>query len=240
MSEMSSRLALVTGGNRGIGFDIARQLAARGVCVVIGARDIDKGRSAAKMLTGAGGAVAAVGLDVTDAESIRRACSDVERQHGAIDILVNNAAILIDGPGGFSSSLFDMTDETAQRTWETNLLGPARLIQTIVPGMTARGYGRVVNLSSRAGQLAQMRAGFPAYRMSKAALNALTRITAAEVGAGNVKVNAMCPGWCRTEMGGREAERAPSEGAKTAVWLATLPESGPNGGFFHDQKEIAW
>jgi NAD(P)-dependent dehydrogenase (short-subunit alcohol dehydrogenase family) len=113
-------------------------------------------------------------------------------------------------------------------------------MQAIVPGMTARGFGRVVNLSSRAGQLAEMGMGFPAYRMSKAALNALTKLTAAEVGKGNVKINALCPGWCRTDMGGAGATRSPEDGAKTAVWLAMLPDNGPSGKFFHDNREIPW
>jgi NAD(P)-dependent dehydrogenase (short-subunit alcohol dehydrogenase family) len=240
MNVSPARLALVTGGNRGIGLEIARQLAQQGVRVIIGARDIEKGRVAASSLAVERNAVTAIALDVTDEESVARACAEAERTHGRIDIVVNNAAILIDGPGGFSSSLFDMSDDTARRTWETNVLGPARLIKALVPGMKARGYGRVVNLSSRAGQLQHMGAGYPAYRMSKAALNALTRVAAAEAGAGNVKINAMCPGWCKTDMGGPQADRAPSEGARTAVWLAMLPESGPNGRFFHDQKEIAW
>ena len=233
-------IALVTGGNRGIGFEIAKQLADRGLRVVIGARDLEKGEAAAKALAGDGRTIEAVALDVPDEHSIARACAEIERQHGALDILVNNAGILIDGPGGFSSSLLDMTAETARRTWETNVLGPARMMQAVLPGMTARGYGRVVNLSSRAGQLAEMGMGFPAYRMSKAALNALTKLSAAEAGTGNIKINAMCPGWCRTDMGGAEAPRQASDGAKTAVWLAMLPGDGPSGKFFHDQREVAW
>jgi NAD(P)-dependent dehydrogenase (short-subunit alcohol dehydrogenase family) len=240
MTTMPTRLALVTGGNRGIGFEVAKQLAAQGVHVIIGARDLDKGHKAAKVLAGEGRKIDAVVLDVASAESITQACAGIARQHGAIDILVNNAGILIDGPGGFSSSLFDMTDDTARQTWETNVLGPARLMRAIVPGMSARGFGRVVNISSRAGQLAEMGMGFPAYRMSKSALNALTKLTAAEVGVGNVKINAMCPGWCKTDMGGAGATRTPEDGAKTAVWLAMLADNGPSGGFFHDNREIPW
>ena len=231
----AARLALITGANRGIGFEIARQLAAQGVRVVISARDAVNGQQAARTL----GVESAV-LDVTSDESIKLAVRQVEQLQGPIDILVNNAAVLIDGPGGFSSSLFEMTAETARLTWETNVLGPARLIQAIVPGMKALGFGRVVNLSSRAGQLEHMGSGFPAYRMSKAALNALTQIAAAEIGDGNIKINAMCPGWCRTDMGGPGADRAASKGAKTAVWLVMLSSDGPSGRFFHDQKEIAW
>jgi NAD(P)-dependent dehydrogenase (short-subunit alcohol dehydrogenase family) len=126
------------------------------------------------------------------------------------------------------------------KTFATNTVGPLRLIEAFVPGMRERGYGRVVNLSSGAGQLSDMGAGYPAYRMSKAALNALTRITAAELGRGNVKINAMCPGWVRTEMGGPNATRTVDKGAETAVWLATLPADGPSGGFFRDMKPIPW
>lgn len=238
------RTALITGAYRGIGLEIARQLADGGVRVVVSARDLSKAEAAAATLKATGADVSAVALDVTDAHSIAQAVASVEGQHGAIDILVNNAAILIDGPGGFSASLFDMTDDTVRRTFETNVSGPARMIQAVLPGMIARRYGRIVNLSSRAGQLSDMGAGFPAYRMSKAALNALTRIAATEARASNakadVKINAACPGWCRTDMGGEDAARTAAEGAKTPVWLALLDRDGPTGGFFHDHKPIAW
>jgi NAD(P)-dependent dehydrogenase (short-subunit alcohol dehydrogenase family) len=125
-------------------------------------------------------------------------------------------------------------------TFKTNTLGPLQLIQAVVPHMKARGYGRIVNLSSGAGQLADMGGGFPAYRMSKAALNALTRIAAAELGPGDIKINAMCPGWVKTAMGGPGATRSVEKGAETAVWLATLPADGPTGGFFRDRKPIPW
>ena len=236
----AARLALITGANRGIGFEIARQLAAQGMRVVIGCRNAAKGQTAAGTLAAEGVSIDVVTLDVTSDESIKLAVRQVEQLQGPIDILVNNAGVLIDGPGGFSSSLFEMTAETARLTWETNVLGPVQLIQAVVPGMKALGFGRVVNLSSRAGQLEHMGSGFPAYRMSKAALNALTQIAAAEIGDGNIKINAMCPGWCRTDMGGPGADRAASKGAKTAVWLAMLASDGPSGRFFHDQKEIAW
>lgn len=234
------QLALVTGGNRGIGLEIARQLSADGIRVVIGARDLSNGRAAARDVSANSRFVDAVELDVTHADSVESAMRTIEKEHGAIDILVNNAGILIDGPGGFSSSLFDMTEETVRRTWETNVLGPVRTMKALLPGMVARGFGRVVNLSSRAGQLAEMGAGYPAYRMSKSALNALTRNAAAEVGPGNVKINVVCPGWCNTDMGGASASRTAVEGARTPVWLATLDSGGPTGLFFYDQREIPW
>lgn len=240
MAASFARIALVTGANRGIGYEIARQLAEDEITVVIGARDPEKGQAAAQALNIGGAEVVSVELDVADPQSVKRAVADIERAYGPVDILINNAAILIDGPGGFASSAFDMTDDTLRCTFETNVLGPARLIQATVPGMRKRRFGRVVNISSRAGQLSHMGAGYPAYRMSKAALNALTRTVAAEVSEPNVLINAVCPGWCQTDMGGDGADRSPAEGARTAVWLATRDETSVTGCFFHDKKEIAW
>lgn len=235
-----TRVALVSGGNRGIGLEIARQLARRGVLVVIGARDPEKGQAAAQSIIDEGYLAEVVRLDIADGNSIAAAVEEVALRHGRIDILVNNAAILIDGPGGFKSSLFELKADTARKTFETNVLGPLRLTQAVVPIMERNGYGRIVNLSSGAGQLSDMRSGFPAYRMSKTALNALTRITASELASTNIKVNAVCPGWVRTDMGGAEAERPVEVGAETPVWLATLPEDGPTGGFYRDKRPIPW
>ena len=162
------------------------------------------------------------------------------RRFGRIDVLVNNAGILKEGFSPEDASVFEAPIDLVMQTFATNTVGPLRLIEAIVPGMRERGYGRVVNLSSGAGQLSDMGSGFPAYRMSKAALNALTRLTAAELGPGGVKINAMCPGWVRTDMGGPNATRTVEKGAETAVWLATLPADGPSGGFFRDRKPIPW
>lgn len=235
-----TRTALVSGANRGIGFEIVRGLARLGILAVIGARDPKDGAGAAEKLQSEGLDIPVVALDVDSEESAAQAVAEVKRIYGRLDILVNNAAILIDAPGGFKASLFDLKAETLRRTMETNLLGPIRLIQAAAPLMREQEYGRIVNMSSGAGQLAEMGSGYPAYRMSKAALNALTRIAANELGGGNIKVNAMCPGWVRTDMGGANADRSPEEGADTAVWLATLPDDGPTGGFFRDRKPIAW
>jgi NAD(P)-dependent dehydrogenase (short-subunit alcohol dehydrogenase family) len=235
-----TRVALISGGNRGIGLEIGRQLARRGVLIVIGARDLAKGETAALAIRDDGQHAETVQLDIADGNSVAAAVEEVVRRHGRIEILINNAAILIDGPGGFKSSLFELKADTARQTFETNLLGPLRLTQAVAPIMERNGYGRIVNLSSGAGQLSDMRSGFPAYRMSKTALNALTRITAAELASTNIKVNAVCPGWVRTDMGGAEAERPVEIGAETPVWLATLPEDGPTGGFFRDKRPIPW
>jgi NAD(P)-dependent dehydrogenase (short-subunit alcohol dehydrogenase family) len=235
-----TRVALVSGANRGIGLEIVRQLARGGLIAVIGARDADKGLAAAEKLKSEGLEITVVELDVDDEQSPERAISEMKRLFGRCDVLVNNAAILIDGPGGFEASLFDLASDVARRTFETNVLGPLRLIKAAVPLMRAQGYGRIVNISSGAGQLADMGSGFPAYRMSKAALNALTRITAAELRGTSIKVNAACPGWVRTDMGGPKADRSVEQGAETPAWLATLPDDGPTGGFFRDKKPISW
>ena len=235
-----TRVALVSGANRGIGLEIVRQLSRLGVVAVIGSRDLDKGRAAADKLLTEGLEVPVVALDVADAASPARALAEVCKLLGRCDILVNNAGILLDGPGGFESSLFDLKDETARVTYETNVLGPLRLIQACVPVMREQSYGRIVNVSSGAGQLSDMGKGFPAYRISKSALNALTRITANEVVGANIKVNAVCPGWVKTDMGGSEAPRSIEEGAACPVWAATLADNGPSGGFFRDNKPIAW
>jgi NAD(P)-dependent dehydrogenase (short-subunit alcohol dehydrogenase family) len=235
------RVAFVTGANRGIGLEIVHQLAHRGMTAVLGSRSMEKGEVAAAVLAARGTAVPPpVALDVTDAASIRAAVAEVVDRHGRIDVLINNAGILKEGFSPEDSSVFDAPADLVMLTYLTNTVGPLRLIQAVVPAMRERGYGRVVNVSSGAGQLADMQSGFPAYRMSKAALNALTRLTAAEIGPGDVKVNAMCPGWVRTDMGGPNATRSVEQGADTAVWLATLPADGPSGGFFRDRKPIAW
>ena len=235
-----TRIALVTGANRGIGLEIVRQLSRQGLTAVLASRDLAKGRAAAASLSSAAPEPPVVALDVTEPDSIRSAVAEVLDCYGRIDVLVNNAGILKEGFSPQDSSVFDVPVDLVVLTYLTNTVGPLRLIQAVAPGMRARGYGRIVNLSSGAGQLADMGSGFPAYRMSKAALNALTRLSAAELGPGDIKINAMCPGWVKTAMGGPNATRPVEKGAETAVWLATLPADGPSGGFFRDMKPIPW
>jgi NAD(P)-dependent dehydrogenase (short-subunit alcohol dehydrogenase family) len=233
----AQRIAVVTGGNRGIGFEICRQLAQQGLRVVLTSRGARKGKAAVKALYDAGLSVAFHTLDVTSARSIRSLADSVAKKFGRVDVLVNNAGIMIDPHG---ARLADSDLKTFRSTLETNTLGPLALTQALLPLMKKRNYGRIVNLSSGLGQLSEMSGGTPAYRVSKTALNAVTRITAAETRGANILVNSMCPGWVKTDMGGPNAPRTVARGAATAVWLATLPDDGPTGGFFRDRKPIPW
>jgi NAD(P)-dependent dehydrogenase (short-subunit alcohol dehydrogenase family) len=224
-----SRTALVTGANRGIGLEVCRQLAALGYRVMLTARDLSKAEAAAASLASSGDVVAAQ-LNVTHADSIAALAAE------PVDVLVNNAAILVDE----DEDLLDLSAENLRATLETNLFAPIAVSQAFVPGMVARRYGRVVNVSSQAGQLASMSTYAPAYSMSKTALNAFTRQLAAATRGAGVLVNSACPGWVRTDMGGRNAPRSVEQGADTIVWLATLDAKGPTGGFFSDRKPIPW
>lgn len=235
-----TRIALVSGANRGIGLEIVRQLSRNGMLAVLGSRDVERGREAAATLASEGLEPPVVALDVTDSASVKAAIDEVMNLFGRIDVLVNNAGILKEGQTPQESKVLDVSPALVTETYETNTVGPLRMIQAVVPIMQKGAYGRVVNISSGAGQLSDMQAGYPAYRMSKAALNALTRVTAAELGPSPIKVNAMCPGWVRTDMGGPNATRTVQQGAETAVWLAMLPDTGPTGGFFRDKAPIAW
>jgi NAD(P)-dependent dehydrogenase (short-subunit alcohol dehydrogenase family) len=233
MSEQ--RTALVTGANRGIGLEVCRQLAARGLRVILTARDRARAAAAAASLRDAGDVVAAT-LDVTDPRSVRTLVTDLSDRGLHVDVLVNNAAVLV----GESSGVLETTVDDLRATFETNLFGVVIVSQAFVPGMIARRYGRVVNVSSQAGQLLSMGTYAPAYSMSKAALNAFTRQLAAATRGRHVLVNSADPGWVRTAMGGRSAPRSVEQGADTPVWLATLPAKGPTGGFFSDRKPIDW
>lgn len=237
---MSSKVALVTGANRGIGLEIVRQLARRGITVVLGSRDQSKGKKGTNSLLKEGLSVSVVRLDVGVPSSITDAVNDCIQKFGTVDILINNAAILQDEIHGFEGSILDGDDEIFLNTFSINLLGPLRMIRAVLPGMLQKNYGRIVNISSRAGQLNIMDRGFPAYRISKAGLNALTRIVAAECKDHNIKVNAASPGWVRTNLGGSDAELSVEQGAETPVWLATLPDDGPTGGFYEKRKMLSW
>jgi NAD(P)-dependent dehydrogenase (short-subunit alcohol dehydrogenase family) len=230
------RIALVTGANRGIGFEICRQLAKSGLTVILTARDESAGLRSVETLQNEAVDVHFEVLDVQDEQSIRNLRENIETKWGRLDILINNAAILLDE----SYSTLQIPLDVMRRTLETNLLGPLYLCQTFMPLMKKNNYGRIINISSGMGAFSEMGSGYPAYRVSKTALNAMTKILAAEVYGSNILINAMCPGWVRTKMGGAGATRSVEKGAETAVWLALMGDGGPNGRFFRDRREIGW
>ena len=233
----AERVAVVTGANRGIGLEICRQLAAAGLKVVLTSRDAAKGKAACKTLNDAGLQVTYRRLDVTSARAIRTLAEFMQKEFGRIDVLVNNAGVMLDSRG---TRFLDSTLATYRTTFEVNVWGALALTKAVLPLMQKRRYGRIVNLSSGLGQFTGMGNSTPAYRMSKSALNALTCIVAAETRSHNILVNAACPGWVRTDMGGTGAPRSVAQGADTPVWLATLPDGGPTGGYFRDRKPIPW
>ena len=236
--ELAGKVAVVTGANRGIGFGTAQRLVQLGMRVVLSGRDAKACERAARELqndSASQGEVTSLELDVSDSGSVAAFCETVEGQIGPVDILVNNAGVFLDK----GVSVFDIEDAAIRTTLEVNLYGPLRLCRALVPGMVQRGWGRVVNISSGYGSLANMGGHNAAYKLSKAALNAVTRIVAAEV-QGDVKVNSADPGWVRTRMGGPAALREVDEAVKGIIWLATLPSDGPSGGFFLDGKPKPW
>ena len=235
MPDNSVQLALVTGANRGIGFEVCRQLASRGFLVLLTARNSEKARAAADTLSSVGH-VEPVVLDVANAHSIIKAASEVANRFGCLDVLVNNAGIHYDT---WETAENAALDGTVMEAITTNLLGPWRMCQAFLPLLRKSRAGRIVNVSSESGSLAQMGAGPPAYQVTKAALNALTRTLAGELRNARILVNAVCPGWIATDMGG-PGGRPVAEGAAGVVWAATLPDNGPTGSFFRDGERLPW
>jgi NAD(P)-dependent dehydrogenase (short-subunit alcohol dehydrogenase family) len=228
-------VAVVTGGNRGIGFEICRQLAARGARVVLTARERTAGEAAAKKLAGSERTVWFHPLDVAEGASIETLHDFLKDTYGHVDVLINNAGIIAKG----EAPALKVDLATVRQTLETNALGPLHLAQTLVPLLKRGGSPRIVNMSSGMGALAGNEGGHAAYRMSKTLLNAVTAILAAEL-AGAVAVNSVCPGWVRTDMGGSNATRDVAEGADTAVWLALDAPAALTGKFVRDHEVIAW
>jgi NAD(P)-dependent dehydrogenase (short-subunit alcohol dehydrogenase family) len=220
-----TEVAVISGANRGIGLEVARTLAARGTTVVAGARN----PAAVPALEGD---VRPRALDVADAASVGALATWVGREHGRVDVLVNNAGIY---PAGRASTL-DL--EVAERAWQVNALGAWRLANALV-GLMGRG-ARIVNVSSGAGSLESMDGSMPAYNVSKAALNAITRVLADDLRGQGILVNSVCPGWVRTDMGGSSAARSVAEGAASVLWAVDLGADGPTGGFFRDGERVAW
>jgi NAD(P)-dependent dehydrogenase (short-subunit alcohol dehydrogenase family) len=234
---MTERIALVTGGNRGIGLEICRQLAKQGITVLLGSRDLAKGKSAVSRLHQQGFSnIHPYQLTVNNEDSIQQLYRNIEQDFGRLDILVNNAGIYPDT----ANSLLAVDLDIMREAMDVNAYAPVRLTQVLLPLMKKHDWGRIVNVSSSMGAQASLGSGSPAYRFSKLTLNFFTRLLARELNGTGIKINAMSPGWVRTDMGGSGAPRSVEQGADTAVWLATLPDNGPHGGYFHDRHPIEW
>jgi NAD(P)-dependent dehydrogenase (short-subunit alcohol dehydrogenase family) len=230
--------AVITGANRGLGYETCRQLGRKGIPIILTARNEGQGREAAERLAREGVTVVFRALDVSHSESIDNFVRQIKSEGKTIDILVNNAGIMIDDENG-DVSVFKTNRETLRQTMETNVYGPLELALKLAPLMSHQG--RIVNLSSGMGQLSDMGGGYPAYRISKTAINAVTRILAAELSNRGIKVNSVSPGWVKTDMGGENAPLSLVEGVQTVVWLATLTQDGPTGGYFdEDQDRMDW
>lgn len=237
---MSTKIALVTGANKGIGLETARQLAAQGITVLLGARDKAKGEAAAKKI---GSNAKSIVLDVTNPAHHKAVRERIEKEFGHLDILVNNAGVAPET----HALVGEASVETVKEIFETNLFATVTLTQTLLLLLKKSNAGRIVNVSSRLGSLS-VNATLPedawyndlGYNGSKAAMNMFTILLAKELKRFGIKVNSAHPGWVRTDMGGPKAPLDAVEGAKTSVWLATLPDDGPTGGFFHQQEQLPW
>ncbi len=235
--SLDTPLAVVTGANRGLGLGVAKALAARPFRLFL----VCRGREAAARLGRDVDAEVFV-ADVTDAAAVAAMAAHLGATRGRVDVLVNNAAIAPDLHGPAPGSDVESEVDAVRRTLETNVVGTYRVTRALWPLLSRSPAARVVNVSSGIGRLGVMGAGSPGYRASKTALNALTRVWAAQAQAEGVpiKVNSVTPGWVRTDMGGPDAERSLDEGVAGIVWAATLPDDGPSGGFFMDGEEIGW
>ncbi|MGE6375797.1 SDR family oxidoreductase [Peribacillus muralis] len=230
------RIAFVTGGNRGIGYELVKQLAVKGFKVILSSRDSQKGYEAVEHLKALDLDVSYVMMDVDKQDSIRQAVIEVNEQYGRLDVLINNAGIYVDG----DEKLITMDPSILEKTMRTNFFGPYVVIHSFIPLMEKRGYGRIINVSSELGSMGEMSVqGTGAYKVSKLALNGMTQLLATEI-KGDIKINAVDPGWVRSDMGGPSASSSPKEAAEAIIWLATIGPEGPNGGFFRDGKPTNW
>jgi NAD(P)-dependent dehydrogenase (short-subunit alcohol dehydrogenase family) len=240
-------IALITGANKGIGLETARQLAQKGIHVLIGARDAAKGQAAAQTLQSEGYKADFISLEVSNEESVKQAAQTVADRYGKLDILVNNAGINPEYPQGIFS-FEQMSLELLMQIYQTNVFGPFLAIREFLPLLRKSEAGRIVNTSSSAGSLTEQSnpqspyypVNTAGYNSSKTALNALTVQLAKQLTGSNIKVNSACPGWVQTDMGSTAAPRTVQEGVRIIIQLATLPNNGPNGGFFNEDGLIAW
>ena len=232
----NQRIVLITGANRGIGRETARQLAERGFYVVVAARDEENGRQAAEDIRAAGGKADSLLLDVSRSNTIREAARQFAAFADRLDVLINNAGIYPDE----GSSVLTLPRDQFVQTFQTNTFGPLEVTQMFLPYLRQSAAARVINVSSGYGQLEGLSADVPSYCLSKLALNGLTIMLAEALSADRIAVNAMCPGWVRTDMGGPGATRSVEEGADTAVWLTDEAPHELTGKFFRDWQEIPW
>lgn len=221
-------VALVTGGNRGLGLGCCKELARRGYQVILTARNAEQGKKLAQELK-----VDFYPLDMTKDEDIKTLIAFLEKNYGRLDVLINNAGILLDRHE-------KATRHSLTETIDTNTIGPYLLCEAVGPLMKSQKKGRIVNVSSQMGQLGSMGADFPSYRISKAGLNAVTKIFASQYKPFNILVNSVCPGWVKTDMGGSGAQLEIEEGIDTILWAAELPDGSPTGHFFQKRQSIAW
>jgi NAD(P)-dependent dehydrogenase (short-subunit alcohol dehydrogenase family) len=234
--SQNKQVALVTGGNRGIGYELVRQLALKGFKVILASRDPEMGHKAAQKLKESNLDVSFVVMDVDNQESISQAANKVNERYGRLDVLINNSGVYLEE----NKKLVAMDPSILERTMKTNFFGAYHVIRSFIPLMEKRGYGRNINVSSEYGVMSDMTyPGVGAYKLSKFALNGLTRLVAAEIN-GDIKINAVDPGWVSSDMGGPSAPITPKQAAESIVWLATIGPEGPNGGFFRDGKQIDW
>lgn len=227
------KVALVTGANRGIGLEVVRQLAEQGFTVILGSRSKSAGENAAKQLNQA--TIIAKQLDITNQDSVNELANWLKQNYDHLDVLVNNAGMNYDT----YQNVINADLRNVQGTFETNILGAWRVTQAVLPLLKKSQQARVVNVSSGAGALASMTGGTPAYSLSKLALNGLTMMLANQLKSTGILVNAVCPGWVATDMGGAGG-RAVELGGKSVVWAVNLPADGPTGKFLRDGKEIDW
>ena len=229
------KVILVTGSNRGIGKETIRQLARVGHKTILTGRNADHVRDAQDDLAAEGVITDAFACDVRDEAQVRKLVQYVDERYGKLDVLVNNAGIFLDGSDSTKADI-----DIIRQTFDTNVLGPYRMIEVLLPLLRKSGDARIINLSSGMGGLTEMDGGYPGYRISKTALNAVTRIFANDLAKDKISVNSVCPGWVKTDMGGPSATRSVLDGAAGIVWAATLPPGGPSNGFFRDGQPIAW
>ncbi|BFJ01281.1 SDR family oxidoreductase [Priestia megaterium] len=234
--EKHTKVALVTGGNRGIGYELVRQLAMDGFKVILTSRNSETGRKAVQKLKDSPLEVSYVVMDISNEASILKAAATISEQYGRLDVLINNAGIYLDK----NQKLVNMEPSILEKTLATNFFGSYHVIRSFIPLMEQQSYGRIINVSSEYGAMSEMSSpGVGAYKLSKLILNGLTQLIAAE-STKDIKINAVDPGWVSSDMGGPSAPRTPEQAARSILWLATIGTEGPSGGFFKDEKQIDW